>query len=234
MREVAGADKNLQDEIVTYRKLKLAEMGEFSSMYSKEEQTRIESIRDSWMVAETQKTTATKAELRKLDGALEDYFGDLDLKSAASTDGMLDDWKSLSKSAAQEFGSFASDLVTGKFESIGEAWDALWQTMLGTMVNTVAQMAAEYATAKIVEWAIDAVFHEGTTSVKEDETVALLQQGEMVVPRDDAAMIRDNLGGSGGIPASTIWCRHRMCMPQPATAVMAVSILAALAEELLV
>jgi len=38
MQEVAGADRQLQDDIVAYRKLKLAELGEYSNMYNRQEQ----------------------------------------------------------------------------------------------------------------------------------------------------------------------------------------------------
>lgn len=86
-------------------------------------------------------------------------------------------------------------VVTGDFETLGEDWDGLWTGMLQTLTDILAKMAVEWATAKVVDF-VSKYFHDGTTEIKDDETIAILQTGEMVIPREQSGEIRDNLGSS--------------------------------------
>lgn len=65
MRETAGANQKIQDEITEYRKLKLAEAAEFGNMYSDEEQTRLVEMKDTFMKMEEIKSQATEENYRE-------------------------------------------------------------------------------------------------------------------------------------------------------------------------
>lgn len=96
--------------------------------------------------------------------------------------------------AQERMSSFFSQLIDGDFKNAGEAWDALWKSMLKTVADTVAQMAAKFVVGKVVE----AFFHEGAWNLKNDEYRAVLQDGEMVIPRDESSQIRAALGDESG------------------------------------
>ncbi len=62
-------------------------------------------------------------------------------------------------------GDWLSNVLLGKFDSMGDAWDSLWTGMLQTVVDTVAKMAVEFA----VDTAGSAFFHSGTLGLAVDE-----------------------------------------------------------------
>lgn len=109
---------------------------------------------------------------------------------------LLGHWIEFGDEASGQFGNFAGDIASGN-KTIGDAWDDLWKSMLGTMVTAVGKMVGEYATMKVAEFAVDALFsHDGTVDVKNDEQHTIIQKGQMIVPRDDSALIRENLSNS--------------------------------------
>ena len=104
-------------------------------------------------------------------------------RSYEATAGLVDGMEST-------LGDWLGNALMGKFDSMGDAWDALWTGMLQTVVDTVAQMAAEF----VVDTAVSAFFHSGTWGLAADEYRAVLQAGEIVVPKAESDQIRDNLG----------------------------------------
>jgi len=86
-------------------------------------------------------------------------------------------------------------ILKGDMDGLEDAWGAMWDNMLSKTIDTVSQVAAEWAAAKVTEGAIGLVtsfFHEGAWEIKQDETPAVLQKGEMVLPRDLAGQVRDS------------------------------------------
>lgn len=110
---------------------------------------------------------------------------------------MQESARQFSTYAGREVGDFAYD-VLAKNKTIGDSWDDLWRGMLATVVATIAEMVTEYAVGAVAGAAIDWVFsHDGTVEVLPDEQPTIIQQGQMIVPRDDSNIIRANLAGSG-------------------------------------
>lgn len=171
-------------------------------------------ITDSWQIAHRERyriqSRALDAEIQleedkndEIDRNLRDFYAGVEALTREKTDyvaatfvllfGKIGDTAESELGRIQDqFGDWAESLVTGSFSSIGDAWDSLWKGMLGTVVNTVADMAAEFA----VETVVGAFLHDGEMKIKSDEYPAVLQKGEMVIPRREAEQIRGNLDRS--------------------------------------
>jgi len=92
------------------------------------------------------------------------------------------------------------DGITGDMKDLEDYWESFWKSMLRTMTDAVAKMTTQWATSKLMEFGVgfvDAIFHEGTPFVRDDEIIAKLQTGEMVIPREQAAKIREAIGSGG-------------------------------------
>jgi TP901 family phage tail tape measure protein len=116
-------------------------------------------------------------------------------------------WAMEGEDLAREFSRGASDaladnlvsLAKGQFDDLGDAWESLWDSMLDKLANTVAEMAVEWAVAEgmsMIGGLVGSFFHEGawdvsdSSSLKPDEIPAVLQSGEMVIPKAQSEIIR--------------------------------------------
>jgi tape measure domain-containing protein len=86
------------------------------------------------------------------------------------------------------------DVLHGEFDDLGDAWSAMWDSMVRTATDKLADIA--------VDWGLDLIgeyFHDGAWQIgdglKPDEYNAVLQQGEMVIPKASADAIRAVLSG---------------------------------------
>jgi hypothetical protein len=99
------------------------------------------------------------------------------------------------------------------FSSLGDAFDQVWKGILGSVAGKVADLAAEFAANSLGDIAsslfgggeggggggivstvtdfVSGIFHEGTSEVtQKDEGLAILEKGEMVIPKDVAEEVR--------------------------------------------
>ena len=87
------------------------------------------------------------------------------------------------------------DVLHGEFDSLSDAWESLWDTMLRTATDKLADIAVDWG----IQTLSDVFFHDGAWAVgdnlKPDEYNAILQEGEMVIPQAAAAAIREALSG---------------------------------------
>ena len=110
---------------------------------------------------------------------------------------MLEHWQSFT----EEFKSTLSDSIVGAikgdFDSIEDAWNSLWDSMLSKMADVLVEMAVTWTISNVSTlfdgWEMPK-FHDGLWNMRGDEMPAILQKGEMVIPKDHAEGIRDNLG----------------------------------------
>ena len=149
-----------------------------------------------------------------LEQQTEDLIDSYDLQYGDFFDGirigydqMLEDQLTWAQAGLEVFDTFTDgaqealssnlvDVIKGDFDDLGAAWESLWDTMLQKMVNILVEMVAQWAAAKVADFAV-AYFHDGTLEIKEDEVPAILQKGEMVIPSSQAARIRSGLDSSG-------------------------------------
>ncbi|GAU08144.1 phage tail tape measure protein [Desulfoplanes formicivorans] len=94
------------------------------------------------------------------------------------------------------------DAIKGDMDSLGSYWESFWDSMLRSMTDYVTQMATEWATSNLISWGASfadslLTFHTGTTGIKQDELLAILQQGEMVIPAKQAETIRQAIDNGG-------------------------------------
>lgn len=151
--DLAGDDKELQDELTKYHKLKLDEISGHSS------ETLLQ---------------------------------------------MFSHWEDFSDNVGDELGKFTKDLVTGQFDSIGDAWEGLWKGMVGTASQYLGNIVAQFAAAKIADFVTDVFFHSGSWRVEQDETRAVILKDEMVIPPEESKIIRQAFpnGDFAGLAAS--------------------------------
>jgi len=164
------------------------------------------------------------------NAAVSDLDDERLLKTGDFFDGMrlgyeqlLDDQITWAEAGQEIFTTFADesrealssnlfDAMQGDFDNLGDAWESLWQTMLKTLTDIIAEMVVAWAAAKVADVASAFIFHDGKWDVGDtflgnrglaaDEVPAVLQMGEMVIPRDDAERIRQGLDGNSSIDAS--------------------------------
>lgn len=117
------------------------------------------------------------------------------------------------------------DALHGDFDSLGDAWADLWDSMLLKLTDTVADMVVTAASNEVMDlgsalvgslglggmgdaamdmlgdvgdWALDLLtFHSGAYELKPDEFTGKLQQGEMIIPKDQADQIRASMDAHG-------------------------------------
>lgn len=86
-------------------------------------------------------------------------------------------------------------VIKGDFDDMGERWSSLWDSMLQKFTDVIAQMAVTWAVSEIGNmfegWDI---FHSGIWEIKEDEVPAIVQKGEMIIPKEEAKFLRDHVG----------------------------------------
>jgi hypothetical protein len=176
-----------------------------------------------WMQAEIEKVNKQETEdkrraLEEQTRAVEEAYREQTLASDDFFAGMKLGWEDLTSKQrtwaqtgydiVQDFAHSASrvmsdvlfDAITGDMKDLEDYWESFWNSMLRTMTDAVAKMATTWATSKLMEFGsgfVDAIFHEGTPFVRDDEVVAKLQAGEMVIPREQAAKIREAISGGG-------------------------------------
>ncbi len=111
---------------------------------------------------------------------------------------MLGQWQTFATGAFDTFKGSLGDVLVEEFGGLGGAWGDLWDSMLQKMAAVIAEMAAKWAASKIgnmfENWDI---FHAGMWDLKDDEVPAIIQQGEMIIPKGHADQIRDNFGTMG-------------------------------------
>jgi uncharacterized membrane protein YgcG len=86
--------------------------------------------------------------------------------------------------------------------SLGDYWESFWDSMLRSMTDYIGQMAAEWATSSLLKmggsFLSDLItFHTGMVDLENDELLAVLQHGEMVIPAKQADAIRAAIGSGG-------------------------------------
>jgi hypothetical protein len=94
------------------------------------------------------------------------------------------------------------DAIKGDMDSLGDYWESFWDSMLRSMTNYIGQMAAEWATSSLIKYGGSYLsnlitFHTGMVDLENDELLAVLQQGEMVIPAKQADVIRNAISGGG-------------------------------------
>jgi hypothetical protein len=121
-----------------------------------------------------------------------------------STEEMTDDYKEFYKSIGEDFGDTVTRELRGEFDTIGDAWKSLWTGMVGTAASYLGNIVAQFAATQIGNL-VSSFFHEGTWKLEGDEYRAVLQDGEMVVPREQADQIRKNMpnGGFDGLVSAS-------------------------------
>lgn len=105
---------------------------------------------------------------------------------------------------AQESGDVVGDLlfdaVKGDMDSLGDYWESFWDGMLQSMTSYIGQMVAEWATTELLSMGASfasAIFHDGSTGLKEDEMLATVLKDEIVIPVKQSNAIRDAIGTGG-------------------------------------
>ncbi|SDO95936.1 tape measure protein [Desulforhopalus singaporensis] len=93
-----------------------------------------------------------KEKTAKVDGALSEFFDDLDDGSYQATTSMSDDWEELSSSIETNFKTMVGDSLRGEFDSIGDAFKSLIDDMLSTFLGMVAEMMASEAWKWLTSW----------------------------------------------------------------------------------
>ncbi len=109
------------------------------------------------------------------------------------------------------------DAVKGDMRDFKDYWSGFWDSILKTATDKVSRMAVDVGTelvskagGALVKWAGSLFFHEGSLNVGEglagDEFFAVLQKGEMVIPRDLASQLRElwKMGAGSPIAAPAI------------------------------
>jgi hypothetical protein len=153
-------------------------------------------------------TRAHRDALRAQTLASDDFFGGMSVGWQDVLDEQIT-WGQAGYSVVRDFTDNATralsndlfSVLTGDMDNIGQLWDDLWSSMLHTMTDTVARMAVEWATSQLLDWGsgfISAIFHDGTPFVGQDEIIAKLQTGEMIIPRKQADVLRSVVGGGEG------------------------------------
>lgn len=94
------------------------------------------------------------------------------------------------------------DAMSGEMKSFKDYWDAFWDSMKRSVANAVADMAVTWAMSQMSKWGSSflsglSIFHTGTQAVGEDEVIAKLQVGEMIIPAKQAAAIRESMADGG-------------------------------------
>jgi phage-related minor tail protein len=156
-----------------------------------------------------EQTKATKEAYREQTLASDDFFAGMklgweDLTSKQRT------WAQTGYDIVQDFAHSASrvmsdvlfDAITGDMKDLEEYWDAFWKSMLRSMTDYISQMAVQWATSQLVEYGgsflSDLItFHSGLVKLEDDELLAVLQQGEMVIPAKQAEAIRSAVSEGG-------------------------------------
>lgn len=107
-------------------------------------------------------------------------------------------WGDQANNLQRYFEDSLISVMEGDLSDLGHAWNNLWDNMLDTMKKAVAQMIAEWmvlqtmnAAKNLTGWVFGNFFHTGAMEIQEDEVPAILQKGEMVIPRKEAEMIRN-------------------------------------------
>jgi hypothetical protein len=123
--------------------------------------------------------------------------------------------------ASTVFSSLFRDVMKGDLDSFSVYWEEFTDTLYDTFADTLAKMLTEWVTKKVTEFAIDIagdllvnigsdllIAHGGAYSVGHgdawrrglgyNEVPAILEVGEMVIPKDDADLIRSIVEGGPG------------------------------------
>ncbi|MDD4986490.1 MAG: tape measure protein [Dehalococcoidales bacterium] len=110
-------------------------------------------------------------------------------------------YNQFSKDAKASLSNNLFHALKGDFDEFELDWETMWDNMLHTMTDMVAEMAVEAGAAlakdvlgEIGGWAASIFFHEGAWNVGHglagDEYPAVLQKGEMVIPKNLAEELR--------------------------------------------
>jgi hypothetical protein len=159
-------------------------------------------VRDQIVADQTTMADETIGSVADIDAALTDFFDDVEAQSAETTFNMGASFSGAFGTIVGDIASFTGDLITGSFNSLGDAWTGLWKGMLNTVSSTVTQMGAEF----VIESVASSFFHDGTMGLEDDEYNAVYRKGEIVIPKEESDSIRENLGASAnfeGIVDST-------------------------------
>lgn len=165
-----------------------------------------------------------KALMREKTLASDDFFGGMKIGFEKSIE-QQKTWAEVSEQIAMDYSTGATtalsenlfDIMHGDFNSIGEAWSSLWDTMLQTVIDKAAAMAIEWATVKVLEPALDFVMGAGSAALDvlgfEDGAWDLgkavpdskgrpglpivAHEGEMIIPEREASMLRSMMSDAG-------------------------------------
>lgn len=146
--------------------------------------------------------------------ASDDFFGGM----ALGYEQMLEDQKTWAQRGVDIFNDFATssksalgdlgfDALTGQLKSFSDYWDSFWSGMARSITNHVADLAVNKGMDMLMSMGgglFDMAgtfaanyFHTGNVRLKADEVAAVLQEGEMVIPAQQAETIRQAVGGDG-------------------------------------
>ncbi len=165
-----------------------------------------------WEATEIQKINedelrAHKEAERKKILASQDFFGgmklaydDLEEHQRTWAQTGYDIMEDFAQQSGDVMGGMLFDTVKGDMKSLGDYWESFWDNMLKSMTSYIGQMAAEWATTELISLGssfASMIFHDGETKLKQDELYATLQEGEMVIPKDQAEAIRTAVGHGG-------------------------------------
>lgn len=121
------------------------------------------------------------------------------------------------KDAVRDLGDYTTgymedqvySVLKGQGTNFANFWSGMWDSMLQSMSKVVVDMAATAATNQLMNLGgylvgqldfsdlIGGIFHSGALDIKDDELLAKLQAGEMVVPAQQAEIIRTKMAERG-------------------------------------
>ncbi len=204
----------MQDDLTTAHADNLAARQEAARAALEEEMVRIEEAKNAYLQSLRDKGVSDEAyaaERQRLDTEIADYqqkkLKEIEEATQATTINMQQFFgemaDTIKKTAGQELGKALID----EFGGIESGWGRVWDAMLAKMGDVLAEMAVNFAVSEVAnlfDWDL-MKFHTGLWDLADDEMPAILQQGEMVIPRGPAQVIRDTLGsGNNGHDFETI------------------------------
>jgi len=116
-----------------------------------------------------------------------------------------DDVASIATGFASSTESTLSDVLfdglVGEMKTFQEYWEGFWRSMVRTVTDAIAKIAVEKGVSSLVGWGQAMNFFDiGAYEVKQDQ-VAMVHQGEMIIPKHEAETFRQSLQKNTGLSA---------------------------------
>ncbi len=100
------------------------------------------------------------------------------------------------------FSDIMFDSMKGDLQDFEQYWDNFLDSLTRSFTNSVADMAVSWVTSSFLDMGGSFLsglmsYHTGSPAIEEDELIAKLQRGEMVVPAKQAETIRRAMSSGG-------------------------------------